>query len=299
MKLWPWYTSLARRKALERERASLLEIIQNRKMAQMRQRLYAGGGIGIVLILGLTLWGVPTTQSRSTSGNRCFACSLASDLHDDVGALLGSILLTGNRLKTEAVDERQHEHATRLIHSTSKAIQGLRDIVWITNQDQDSMRHLVTKIQEVLNQYREDYVVSLETDPAIQNSASVLGLSIKRDVFLIVKEALHNVHKHAGASRISVSIRHQRGNLVIRIVDNGSGFDAHKAMEDLEFRVRTAKHARSGEPLGRQPGYRARTGKRHNGHTQVSDETRFNTECRSGKWLNKWMLNSKTSQSGS
>jgi two-component system sensor histidine kinase DegS len=44
-------------------------------------------------------------------------------------------------------------------------------------------------------------------------------------LFRIVQEALHNVRKHAGASRARVAAARRAGALVVRVEDNGRGFD--------------------------------------------------------------------------
>ncbi|UVF18977.1 histidine kinase [Microvirga terrae] len=46
---------------------------------------------------------------------------------------------------------------------------------------------------------------------------------LQRAILRVVQEALTNVHRHAGASRVSVDARIRSGRLVIRIRDNGHG----------------------------------------------------------------------------
>jgi signal transduction histidine kinase len=47
-------------------------------------------------------------------------------------------------------------------------------------------------------------------------------------LFLVVKEALNNVLKHAQASEVSVAIAESAGVLEIALEDNGRGFDLGK-----------------------------------------------------------------------
>jgi signal transduction histidine kinase len=44
-------------------------------------------------------------------------------------------------------------------------------------------------------------------------------------VFYLVEEAINNARKHAKASLIQVDIRQANGDLVVRVMDNGAGFD--------------------------------------------------------------------------
>ena len=48
---------------------------------------------------------------------------------------------------------------------------------------------------------------------------------MRRNVFLTVKESLHNIIKHAQASQVHINISINK-NLVININDNGIGFTA-------------------------------------------------------------------------
>jgi signal transduction histidine kinase len=56
-----------------------------------------------------------------------------------------------------------------------------------------------------------------------------LSLEFRRDIFLIFKETLHNIIKHAQASRVEIQIRENKGELHLRIHDNGVGFDEKQA----------------------------------------------------------------------
>lgn len=44
------------------------------------------------------------------------------------------------------------------------------------------------------------------------------------EVLQLVREGLHNIHKHAGASRVEVELTDSNGSLEVRIEDNGRGF---------------------------------------------------------------------------
>lgn len=54
---------------------------------------------------------------------------------------------------------------------------------------------------------------------------SALSREIKIDFFRICQESLANVTHHAQASRVKVSIVDAEGKIILRITDNGKGFD--------------------------------------------------------------------------
>jgi signal transduction histidine kinase len=57
-----------------------------------------------------------------------------------------------------------------------------------------------------------------------------------REVLKIIREGLHNAHKHSGASQVSVGLARSNGALEILIQDDGTGFPfaGRYSMEELD-----------------------------------------------------------------
>ena len=60
-------------------------------------------------------------------------------------------------------------------------------------------------------------------------SRLALPAEVRHDLFLVVKEALNNVLKHAQASEVRVRIAEAAARLEIGVEDNGQGFDAGRS----------------------------------------------------------------------
>jgi signal transduction histidine kinase len=58
-----------------------------------------------------------------------------------------------------------------------------------------------------------------------------LSVEVRRNVYLVVREALHNVVKHSGATRVDLKLKVEDLRFKISIMDNGHGFE----LEKLEF----------------------------------------------------------------
>ncbi len=77
----------------------------------------------------------------------------------------------------------------------------------------------------------QEYVASVEKNDGIEckfevtDPEGVLDTSMERGIYYVIREALTNVRKHSGASKVRVSIKTVAGKLVISIADNGRGFD--------------------------------------------------------------------------
>ena len=48
---------------------------------------------------------------------------------------------------------------------------------------------------------------------------------MRRDVYLIFKEAVNNAARHSGCSKITVDFHADRAHLRLAVTDNGTGFD--------------------------------------------------------------------------
>ncbi|MCW5982287.1 MAG: sensor histidine kinase [Bryobacteraceae bacterium] len=76
----------------------------------------------------------------------------------------------------------------------------------------------------------------LPADLEGEDAVSALDCVRAREVVKIVREGLHNIHKHAGASHAAVRIGRPDGGLEIAIADDGKGFpfDGAYALDELD-----------------------------------------------------------------
>jgi signal transduction histidine kinase len=67
---------------------------------------------------------------------------------------------------------------------------------------------------------RDHIKLELDVVPGVQLSAP------RADALVgIAREAVSNAARHSGAARVSLSLQHQGGGVLLRVSDNGSGFD--------------------------------------------------------------------------
>src|SRR5438270_9209732 len=104
----------------------------------------------------------------------------------------------------------------------------MNEIVWSMNQNYNSLEDLVSYIRQQSAVWMErpglNYEMDIpETIPDINRSGEV-----RRNIYLVVKEALHNVLKHSGAACVQLRIDFSKG-LFIRISDDGAGFGANRS----------------------------------------------------------------------
>ncbi|WP_460666786.1 sensor histidine kinase, partial [Kribbella swartbergensis] len=80
-------------------------------------------------------------------------------------------------------------------------------------------------LQATLRDFAEGFAgrTGLVARIRIPEEVDDLSPELQRAILRVVQEALTNVHRHAGASRVSVDARIRSGRLVVRIRDNGHG----------------------------------------------------------------------------
>jgi len=96
----------------------------------------------------------------------------------------------------------------------------MRDLVWFIKPSVPGTGDFVAKLRETA----ATMLTGLEWTFEGAASADAWSLEFKRQVFLIFKEALHNVRRHAGAARVEIRLAEHSGTLEMVIADDGRGF---------------------------------------------------------------------------
>jgi signal transduction histidine kinase len=168
---------------------------------------------------------------------------IAADLHDEIGSYLGSIALESEitHRKLQVSDEVK-QRLEKIASMSRRTAEAMRDIVWVINPEHDSMETLELKLKEVAAQLLKDtsHSIIVSSDTPSDN----LDLDFKRNFYLVYKEALHNILKHAHATHVDITIGHQKKQLMLKIVDNGVGFDEQTVLHGnglKNIRTRAAK----------------------------------------------------------
>ncbi|GAA4470029.1 hypothetical protein GCM10023189_57990 [Nibrella saemangeumensis] len=151
---------------------------------------------------------------------------IARDLHDDVGADLSAISV----LSKAAIKQvhSQPEHVADVLMTISKTarrvIESMREIVWSLNSQNDSFDKLSYRMKEVAYALFEDTPVTLHLNLPPADRQGVFPADMRRDLFLIYKEALNNVTRHAGAQNVWVTLAYAENALRLTVQDDGVGF---------------------------------------------------------------------------
>src|SRR5689334_7435136 len=117
-------------------------------------------------------------------------------------------------------------HVDKIVTSARATVQAMDEVVWAVNPENDSLDGLIGYINQYATQLFENTKVICRLEMPQMSPHLMLPAEVRHDLFLAVKEALHNVLKHAGASEVHVRLTESQGRVEIAVEDNGCGFDA-------------------------------------------------------------------------
>jgi signal transduction histidine kinase len=102
---------------------------------------------------------------------------------------------------------------------------GLSDIVWAINPRHDHLSNLSHRMRRLADDLLGAQGVAFDFSVTGADPDRALGAGVRRQVYLVFKEALNNVVRHAACTRVAVALRVDRGSLTLSVVDDGRGFD--------------------------------------------------------------------------
>jgi len=145
---------------------------------------------------------------------------IAKDIHDEFGSGLTKIRFMSEVIKNGKADISP---AVLTISETSNSlVENMRDLIWVMNPENATLDNLVARIREYSGQYLEDFNIDLKFESVVDVPPIKISKEVNRNVFMVVKEALQNIVKHASATTVTITVLVDK-DLIIEVKDNGSG----------------------------------------------------------------------------
>lgn len=157
---------------------------------------------------------------------------LSRELHDSVSQALYGIVL-GARAAQGMLEQDPARAAEPLAYVLSLAEAGLsemRALLFDLRPDSLQSEGLVAAFSKHVKTLAQRYGLTFELDMGGEPEAPV---EIKHAVHRLTMEAMHNVVKHAGASRVRLTLREEPPWLLVEVSDDGQGFDRASVAEGL------------------------------------------------------------------
>ncbi len=201
--------------------------------AQKRTQLYYLLG-GLLVSIAIAFF-VSRSKNQQRKRLTSIRNRISRDLHDEVGSTLSSIMLYGSVAQQSLHDdpEKTSEMIDLMNSKSSETIDSMSDIVWAIDSDKDSLDDLVSRIRDYAYNLESsaDYKINIEADPQV--AGLDLNMIQRRNIYLILKEAINNAVKYSKGDRIEARIFLEGKLLNVQIQDNGVGFDQTAATHSM------------------------------------------------------------------
>jgi len=147
---------------------------------------------------------------------------IASDLHDDVGSGLTQIAILSELAQREPPSNKG-EQLSRIAELSRELVDGMSEIVWAMNPQRDQLSDLVQRMRRFASDIFESRGIEFEFHaPGLESNLS-LRSDVRRQVYLIFKEAINNSIRHSGCTQVGLTLSTEKGELLLKISDNGHG----------------------------------------------------------------------------
>ena len=150
--------------------------------------------------------------------------NIAADLHDDIGSTLTNISIL-SELSRQSINPEDNagKFLTRINEEVNTTSQALDDIIWSVNVHNDSMEEILLRMRRYSGELFDADGINYTLDFDDKLSGMKISMEQRHDFYLIFKEAVNNIYKHANASYVSVSLSRKDHHIMMRIEDNGKG----------------------------------------------------------------------------
>lgn len=242
--------------------------------------LRGAAGLGVTVfmlrLLDIFKWEVEV-RLRRMEEERAILCErerIARDLHDgimqtlygaglglrQVGTLLDELGSEGNpgeHWYDRTALDRVRSLVTDMSDALSRAVTELRTYVQSLCSAEQSVSTCSELIQAVGGLIRQVVALtglridlkfdSLDAGPSVRVEDDLLPRGLRDDAIALVREALSNVVRHSGSRRARVLLARSDGTLLVRVADEGRGFDPAASAEGYGLRnMRRRTEARGG-----------------------------------------------------
>jgi signal transduction histidine kinase len=156
---------------------------------------------------------------------------IAKDIHDEFGASLTEITLLSEFAQEPTASPTQvHADMQKITAKARNLTQMMDEVVWAVSPQNDILEKFVTYTCSFAEEYMQTAKIACRLEVPEWLPEIILTAEVRHNLFLVVKEALNNIVKHAAASEARIQIALEANLLILTIRDDGRGFLQEAAM---------------------------------------------------------------------
>ena len=153
---------------------------------------------------------------------------LARELHDGIGQSLTAIIMSTNAVESVLPPTQisAREKLTNVRNMATQTLHDLRGLIFDLRPEVLDDLGLGLALHSQVKKYLEPAGVHVKLSAA--GLKDLLPAEVETAVFRVVQEAITNIARHAQASEASISLTKKDDRLIVRVEDNGVGFDLNQ-----------------------------------------------------------------------
>ena len=156
---------------------------------------------------------------------------IAMDLHDDIGASLSrmSVLSEALKRRLQVGDDDVHRMLDDIAESSRRLVGDMGDIVWSLDPRRDQIGDLASRLRAFGSDLLETRGVEWAVDAPTEESDLRLPSDVRRQLYLVFKEGIHNIGKHSDARKAALRLQLRDGQICGDLTDDGRGMTGGRA----------------------------------------------------------------------
>jgi len=152
---------------------------------------------------------------------------IATDLHDDIGASLSQISILSEVARRRAGDvDALQKTLAEIAGASRELLASMSDIVWSINPQRDRLRDLLQRMRRFATDVFTARNIEFQFHAPEAELEGKLDPDMRRQVFLIFKESVNNILRHAACTQVEIRFAVEKAGLMLSVRDDGKGFDA-------------------------------------------------------------------------
>jgi signal transduction histidine kinase len=151
---------------------------------------------------------------------------IATDLHDEVGADLSRISLLAEFARRDLGEQPAGvgPMLAEVAKTARDAVTDMSDIVWALKREEENLAEVVARLRDFAAASGVPSGVALRVAIDDDLEGVVLAGDLRRGLYLLLKEAVTNVLRHAEARTMELTVRRSGRGLIATLRDDGRGF---------------------------------------------------------------------------
>jgi signal transduction histidine kinase len=185
---------------------------------------------GLAAVLGAVIYGLYRYHLGQALKVERVRTSIAQDLHDDIGANLTRISILSEVAKQERVNGAPppDELLDSIAEISRESVASMNDIVWAISPEHDRLLDLTRRMRRHAEEVFTTCDIKLDFQAPDGAGGLKLDVEMRRDLYLVFKEAVNNAARHAACSAVSVKVWADGTKILLAVSDDGKGFDPAK-----------------------------------------------------------------------